>query len=183
MAHSNEQTPVARRERFTSGYLPPRQTPLMRALRDAMRYTVRDSITLARERQSWYNAGSPDRSCPTDRLAILVDDAIDAVQANTSIDVATKREQLLALPRTLEAHILARLAPAPVLSVKEHALRVSRTDAAEDMTLAEHLANPGDPSIALRAAEMAEHEAREKLTWATAIRAFFLRTTHRGSAA
>lgn len=171
----NKPVSVARRQLIHVGVLPPKQSALMRALRFAltrMSDGVRNHVA---QPQAFYNAGDATRSCPTDRLALMIDQACDAVAAQPGRSSEEKLEQLLALPRTIEAHIRARLAPAPALSPKEHALRVSRTDAAEDMTLAEYLANPNDPSTALRAAEMAEVEAREKLGWATQVRAFFHR--------
>jgi len=182
MATSNQQTPVARRELITAGILPARPTPLMRALRTAL-YAMSDGVrTSLRRPQAFYNAGDPLRSCPTDRLAFMVDDALDALKADTSLSAEAKLEQALILPFALEAHVRAKLAAAPAMSLKEHALRVSRTDAAGDMTMAEFLANPSDPASALRAADMAEQEGREHLGLADRIRSIFhLRT--RGSAA
>ena len=178
---TTQQTPVARRKQILAGVLPPKQTPLIRVLRDAMSATVRGVKPLLRRRFVFDNAGNPDRHCCTDALAIAVEDALQALQASR-LTALEQREQAMALPRALEAYVAARFAPIPV-SLTEQLLRASRTDAAEDMTLAEALAHPSDPSVQLRAADMMAHEAREKLSVATAIRAFFHRTTHRGSAA
>lgn len=180
--HNNKPAPVVRRQHFASGIVPPRPTALMRALRLSLTILSEGVRPALRHPQVFKNAPDPLRSCPTDRLALMLDDALDALRADQTLSGEQKLEQALSLPRTLEAHIRARLAPAPVQSLVEHGLRVSRTDAHEDATLAEFLAHPHDPAIAMRAADMARREAREKVTFADHVMAFFTRT-HRGSAA
>ena len=172
---STQQTSVARRQLIAAGVLPPRLTPLMRELRSAVTAMTDDVRTELAHPQAAYNAADPHRSCPTDGVARLVDEALDALRAlpREAMSAEQKLEQGLALSRAIEAHVRAKLAPAPAMSPTEHGLRVSRTDAAEDVTLAEHLAHPNDPAIAIRAAQMAEREAHEKLGWAARTRAFF----------
>ena len=181
MSAPNSASVASRRQHFTSGLVPLRPTPLMRALRLALTVMSDGVRPELRQPQAFKNAPNLDRSCPTDRLAVMIDDVCDALTA-APVSPTQRLEQALSLSRTIEAHVRAKLAPAPALSLKEHALQVSRTDAAGDMTLAEYLANPNDPSIALRAAEMAAHESREHQGLADRLRAaFHLRP--RGSAA
>jgi hypothetical protein len=79
--------------------------------------------------------------------------------------------------RPIEAHVRTQFVGESTLSRSEQLRRANRVDASEDMALVEAIAHPGDASIALRAADMMDHEAREKPSVADHIRAFFTRSS------
>ena len=96
------------------------------------------------------NAACPDRYSPTDAIAAAIDDCI---QAGASLD------DVLTLPRAIEAQVRARFAVAAP-EFTEALLRESRVDAMADMIQAEALAHPNCPTTVQRTVATAEHLMR-----------------------